>query len=111
MAVFTITRNSPPATASRALSEREASFFANQALTFALVLVGAQRNIASHDKGIVNATRMRVAFITPKILVVATSDPSATIIPNIVSVIPTIQYNFLFHDISGLLALSLQLQL
>ena len=73
----------------------------NQALTFALVLVGAQRNIASHDKGIVNATRMRVAFITPKILVVAINDPSVTMRPNTVSVIPRIQSNFLFFISAG----------
>ena len=94
-AVFNITRNFPPVTASRAFLEREACFFKIQFLTLALVLVPEQKNIASHDKGIVKATLIKVALTIPKILVVAINDPSAKMNPNMASNIPAAQYNLL----------------
>ena len=95
-AVFNITKNFPPAIASCAFFESEACLFRNHSLALALVFVCAQRNIASHDKGIVKATRIRVAFAIPNILVVAIRDPSVNISPKTVKNIPAAQYNFLF---------------
>lgn len=96
IAVLIITKNFPPSIASWARREREACFFRSQALMLALVLVPAQRDIASHDSGMVKATLIRVALIIPNILVVAMRDPSTRMSPSAPKITPKIQYNFLF---------------
>ena len=93
MVVFSMTKNSPPFTANLALLESLACFSNIQPLTRALTLAFAQRNIASHDNGMVNDTLNKVAFRMPNNLVVAINDPSATMTPNIASNIPANQYN------------------
>ena len=105
--VVNIIKNSPPATAARALPESSACFFEIQFLTRALVLVFAERYMASHDRGIVKATLIRVAFITPKSLVVASSDPSVKASPNTVNKMPANQYNFLFLSMPAISCLRL----
>lgn len=91
IAVFTVTKNFPPVIANCVLLESEACFFSNQPLTFALVLVPAERKIASQDSGMVKATLIRVAFMMPNIFVVAIKDPSMITSPNIASNAPAAQ--------------------
>ena len=96
LAVFIITKNSPPARATRAFSERDACLLRIQFFILEPAPARAQKNIASHERGMVKTTLMSVAFIMPNILVVAINDPSTKMNPSIASNIPAAQYNFLY---------------